>query len=354
MKQWTSGGAEVEEVVRGTARKPTLERAPTLQDVAERAGVSKMSASLVLNGSRSNTRVSEATRQRIRRAAEDIGYHPNAVARSLSRRQTNVIAVCLDGFRTPRGLFFSELLAGMHEGCHDHGKDLLFHGTFRDRSTDDAYAGLVDGRIDGLILFARATDPLAERLAQTIRLPVVAVVDAIPGVPSVVADDATGGALMAERLHAGGHRFVAFVQREEPPESVVRRHAAFRAEATRRGMTVREIRLSGWMRETPETLATEIMKPQTGDGRPTAVAFWADPSAEIFLRQCARLGVRVPRDLAVIGYDGTPESHDLTTVVAPWAEVARTAVGLLVARINGEEVPPETVLPVVLREGVTA
>src|SRR5207244_514989 len=111
--------------------------APTLSDVAQRAGVSKMAASLVLNGSRSNTRVSEATRQRIRQAAELLGYVPNAIARSLSQRQTNIIAVYLEGFIAPRDPFFSEILTGLHQGCHDGRKDLLVYGGFRGNSTED-------------------------------------------------------------------------------------------------------------------------------------------------------------------------------------------------------------------------
>jgi DNA-binding LacI/PurR family transcriptional regulator len=92
--------------------------------------------------------------------------------------------------------------------------------------------------------------------------------------------------------------------------------------------------------------------------RPTAVACWADVAAEALLAKWEGQGVRVPEDIAVISFDGIPTNGvlptRLTTVVAPWRAVARAAVSVLAARLEGKEVVPETVMPVTLRVGTTS
>src|SRR5262249_8954496 len=111
-----------------------------MKDVAERAGVSKMTVSAVLNGTSTHVRVSEPTRQRVLEAARELDYRPNAVARSLRRRQTNIIGVyCGFGYMNARLAFLSEIIGGLQEGCDCHRKDLLLHGVFRGRSVEDIY-----------------------------------------------------------------------------------------------------------------------------------------------------------------------------------------------------------------------
>src|ERR1700733_129393 len=100
-----------------TSRTKT-KTAVTLTDVAARAGVSKATVSAVINGSRSNTKVSPATRDRIQAAASELKYQPNAVARSLTRRHTNIIGF-YGGYR--RGVqwnpFYDNVMNGLREGC---------------------------------------------------------------------------------------------------------------------------------------------------------------------------------------------------------------------------------------------
>src|SRR5262249_47656133 len=121
-------------------------RQPTMKDIAERVGVSKMAVSAVLSGTSSTARVSEATRERILAAARELRYRPNAIARSLRSKRTNIIGF-YSGYRyiDPRNPFFAEIVGGLQEGCAEHRKDLLLHTVFQRASVDDIYGELVDG-----------------------------------------------------------------------------------------------------------------------------------------------------------------------------------------------------------------
>jgi len=328
----------------------------TLEDVSRRAGVSKYTVSAVLNGTRSNTRVSTATRERILTAVRDLGYQPNAVARSLRRRRTDLIGLYnARGYFDARNRFLAEIMGGLQEGCVQFDRDLIVFRTVHDRHVDQIYHDLVDGRVDGVVLYAPDEDALAQRLAES-HVPAIAIADAVPSLPSIVVDDAMGGRLQAEHLAARGHRRVLYRGFPWPARSVQRRKEAFHDTAARLGMTV----LEGWP-EMPDEHGLsrqerELLTLPAGE-RPTAAICWEDSHADRLLLECRSLGLRVPEDLAVVGFDGIPLGREpawhLTTIQAPWASVAETAVRLLVDQMAGKDVPAETVLPVKLLVGET-
>lgn len=340
-----------------------MKHGATLGDVAQRAGVSIVTVSTVLNGSRTNTRVSEATRRRVLAAADMLQYRPNAVARSLRARQTNIIGFYGgSSYVNARNPFLSELIGGLQEGCDAHRKDLLLHGNFHICSVEDICASLVSRTIDGLVVRTQQDDPLVERLAAS-GLPAVAVADAAPPLPSVVVDDADGSYQIAALLAARGHRRILYRGCSKPLRS-----ARCRLDAFREAAAVHEMEVTVTYPEFPNTDAPAVnairLTPEeeallTGPAgrRPTAAVCWADVAAYALLRECQRLGLRVPQDLAVVGFDALPPPIDparrVTSVRAPWAAVARTAVALLTQRIAGEPIPVETVLPVELQEGDT-
>jgi len=339
--------------------------APTLEDVARHAGVSRGTVSMVLNNGRSNTRVSDATRQRILQAVSDLRYSPNAIARSLRRQRTNTIGFYdAQGPNRPTGSFYAQILSGIQSGCLEFRQDLLWHGSFRQGDADDIYAELANGKIDGLVLLAAPGDQLAERLAAS-HLPVVAIGDAIPSLPSVVADDDGGSRLVARYLAGKGHTNVLYRRltgaddKEGAKISQVRRWRSFHDEAAKLGMRVRDMMEVHWSGElSPEDFARFAAGPRAD--RPTAVACVSDYAAYNQLRDCGRAGLRVPEDLAIVGFDGNDQEVDLarflTTVYAPWERVGERALHKLMMMVgDGEARPePETVLPVLLIVGDTA
>ena len=334
-----------------------MNKPATIKDVAASVGVSSSTVSAVLGHSPSqHVRVSEPTRSRIQEAARRMRYQPNHAARSLRNRRTNVLGVyTAEGYLNPYVPFTSQIIGGLHFGCDECRKDLLLHGMYQGRRADEIASELTGGQIDGLVLYTRPDDPLAALLAES-ALPVVAIVDALPGLPGVVADDAAGSALLAAHLAGQGHRRVAYIAGGPTLVSAVRRLEAFQSAAGPLGLEVTEMHPASRHQQFADSDLDWLDLPR--GQRPTAAACWNDVTAYNLLEHCRLRGVRVPEELAVAGFDGILPSHPgalrLTTVRAPWMEVARAAIPLLVRLIDGEEIPPETRLPVEFVPGDTA
>jgi DNA-binding LacI/PurR family transcriptional regulator len=335
----------------------------SLKEVAAKVGLSDTTVSLVLRG-KGDKRFPAATRQRILAAAAEVNYRPNVAARTLRTQRTNVI-----GFYTSQGIvdsydpFFSEVVHGMRIGCADADKKFLLFGDYRTRSVDEIYAELTEGHVDGLVVLLSPDHPIGTRLAAS-PLPVVAIADVVPGLPAVVADDRGGSRLVAEYLAQKGHRRILYRrgigEGADARVSHVRRYLAFREAAAQLGMTVtedagvydqnaNEVRLS----------ASELERLHAPVGvRPTAVVCYDDISAYALLNDCRRLGIRVPDDLAVVGFDGCPRiecyAARLTTIRAGWSKVVHTAVSLVQALHEGREIPDETIVPATFILGETA
>lgn len=338
------------------ATKPRNQRSVTLQDIADRVNVSPYTVSVVLNNARSNTRVSEATRERIEVAARELGYLPNSLARALRKKTTNIIGLYFGyGSLEPHDPFHAEVLTGLQRGCAECNKDLMIHYSFHRYGVDEIFAELAGSKIDGLVLIAHPSDPLVGRLMSS-SLPVVAMTDVIPGAPSVVADDASGSEAIAQHLADRGHKGILYRMCPGVSDSAERRFAAFEQAAKRHSMRIFMGRTADWkggLAEEEEELVAR--REELGI---TAAVCWGDPSANALLSFCKRIGVKVPRDLAIVGFNGieTPfePAQSLTSVRANWSRVAELAVHLLVTRIDGSgEVPNITVLPVEFVPGDT-
>lgn len=332
--------------------KHITQKSATLDDIAARAGVSRMAVSVVLNKSRSGTRVSQTTRQQILDIARELNYRPNSVARSLARRATHIFGF-YSGFDyfDARNPFIAEMTAGLLEECARCKHDLLLHTVFRGQVIDGVYDGLLSGKIDGLVVWAPNDDPLVALLRDS-HLPVVSVVETLPPFPSVGVAEYTGAFEIGRYLFERGHRSILYLTQSAPSESRRRRLEGMQAAAAQMGMelhTTVDLALEGG-REMP------VLSRPSGSC-PTAVACWNDMVAYQVLSDCRRSGIAVPQEIAITGFDGiaSPIELDmrLTTVRAPWAQVASTAITYLVDLLEGREVPTETILPVEVIHGNT-
>jgi DNA-binding LacI/PurR family transcriptional regulator len=326
-----------------------------MSDVAHLAGVHRVTASVVLNKAEARTRVSEATRQRILEAARQLGYQPNAMALALRRRRTDIIGFYCGYNANAHDLFTAEVINGLQKGCAAHHKDLLLYGDFEGRSADEIYAAVVNGKIDGLVMIPSPIKPVTDRLVDS-HLPIVAIADSLPTIVSVVVDDAAGSRLLAEHLTGKGHRRIMYRKDLFSHTSAVRRLATFKEVATAHGAEV----IESLPADPGYGLSAEEQAHLRAPAgvRPTAVVCWQDTNAFTLLDHCERLGLRVPHDVAVAGFDGIlPRArlaYRLTTVRAPWEQVAQKAVEMLLALMGGEEdLPQETVFPVELVVGDT-
>lgn len=329
-------------------------RAATLADVAALAQVHVVTASKVLHSTRAGTRVSEPTRQRIVEAAEKLQYRVNAVARSLRTQSTNVLGLSSPSItvsvKTP---FWTDVIEGLQFGCEANKKDLLLFSSSREASVQYIYSELVNGRIDGLFLLTNPFHEIGDLFVNS-GVPVIAIADRIPGLPSIFADDDAGARMLAEHLAERGHTRIMYRLRTNPPTSIARRHEVFCDVAAKLGMTVTTFE-TNWTEEPSAEQRSALMGPV--NRRPTAAVNMEDVTAYHFVDYCISLDLDVPRDIAVVGFDGIQPmirpAYELTTVRVPWSTAARTAVDLMMQRLGGEDIPLETILKTELIIGKT-
>lgn len=328
----------------------------TLQDVADFAGVNRVTASVALGRSpRGGTRVSPDTRRRVLEAAHHLGYTPNLLAQALHNRRTHILGYYA-GYEALNALhpFSAAILNGLQRSCRRHQQDLLLFGSFERDSDAEIYAALLSGKIDGLVMLPTPLGPALDKLFAS-PLPIVGVANTHPAIPCVVVDDAAGSRQIAAYLAGQGHRRILYRTHAEPRTSARRRLEAFCAAAQEQRLAVTVTQAGDDHRLSAAEIAA-LTAPRAR--RPTAVVCWMDLCAYRVLAECEALGLAVPQDVAVVGFDGVapamPPARTLTTVAAPWTEVAMAAVDQLLTLVQGGHAPPETVFPVELRRGDTA
>lgn len=328
----------------------------TAKTIARELQLSQPTVSRILSGDPQH-RVAAQTRQRVLETAQRLGYQPNAIARSLRRGRTGIVGLYTNHDYDARNDFLGTIIGALQRCCEARDLDLLLHSGRGGRSAEAMYAKLRDGRIDGLILHANADDPLVAMLGGS-PLPVVTVADRLPNLSSVTCDDGGGIRQIMAFLRGRGLRRFVFIAPQETLTSVERRREAFEAEAKRFGIPA-----SDWT-----VLRVNVAEVEETIGRlrqfaaPCAVVCWSDQTAYRLLGACRHLGIRVPEELAVAGFDGFHSENvplwDLVTACCPWEEVAAEALNLLMTQV---EAGPGTLtsiqevcLPVRLSAGNTA
>ncbi|MEU9114683.1 LacI family DNA-binding transcriptional regulator [Streptomyces sp. NPDC048483] len=331
------------------------DRPPTIRGVAERAGVSKSLVSLVLQGS---PRVSDAKRQAVLAAIDELGYRPNAAARSLVARRTHTVGVLLNDMRNP---WFVELLDGLNSVLHAHGlRMLMADGRLNRRTGEDFTRAFLELRVDGLVAVGTLPDTAAlGEVAE--RLPTVVAGShepRLPRVDTVANDDERGARLATEHLIGLGHRRIAHIAGQGSVGALRRRgfEAAMREHGLGEEMTVEA---SDATEDGGYRAAVRMLGGQAGAGsgagaaagpgavreRPTAVFAFNDISAVGALSAAQELGLEVPRDLSLIGCDNTSLARIrhlwLTTVNNASDDVGRRAAQCLLARMERPDRPAD-------------
>jgi DNA-binding LacI/PurR family transcriptional regulator len=279
-------------------------KAVTIRDVASHAGVSVATASRALNGS---AVVSDATRQRILDVVNELGFAPSRAARHLSLGQTLTVGVVVSFLTRPQA---AERLRGVDAVLSDSDFDLVIYNVETLEKRDHYLSTLAAShRTDGLLVIS--LPPSAETAAQLAKGPApVVFIDvhapAIAAFPRVNGDDVAGGRVAAEHLVALGHRRIGFIGDEpENPFGFTSSHdrqAGLNAALREHGIAMPEARvgLGAHGRYEARDLARRML---TGDDRPSAIFAASDTQALGVIAAAHDLGLRVPDDLSVIGYD---------------------------------------------------
>lgn len=315
-------------------------RRVTITDVAREAGVSVATVSKVVNG---RYGVSVATNVRVQGVISELGYESSLVARSLRSHRTNVIGILVAEFEP----FSTEILKGASAAIAGTGYELLAYSCAGDATSNVGWERRSLSRLSGtLIDGAVLVTPTVVEVRDGV--PVVAIDprQGPSGLPTIDSDNFAGARAATEHLLALGHRRIAFLGGRPDLESSRLREMGFRAamEAADVPVDPALVRVGGYRRETADQPAHELL--QLPD-RPTALFAANDLMALATIEVARDLGLRVPDDLSVVGFDDVPEAvrsvPPLTTIAQPIQQMGSEAIGLLVELIAGRGVAAEHV-----------
>lgn len=310
----------------------------TSVDVARLAGVSQSAVSRAFTPGAS---VSLRMRERVQEAATRLGYQPNAHARSLTTGRSRIVGLVLSSLDN---LLYPAVTERLALRLQQDGYHLLMFVSDQ-RDSDDLVRQILQYRVDGIVLGAATlSSGLAERCAQA-RIPVVLFnrVMATAGVVSSVRSDNAGGAAeIARFLVAGGHRRIAYIAGREDSSTNLERERGFTEGLAALGRQV-HARACGHYGLEPARQAALTLFSGPARGRPDAVFVAGDLMALSVMDTLRHdLGLRVPEDVSVVGFDGVPQaawpSYRLTTFEQPVGPMVDLAVELL-QRSLGEGVP---------------
>ncbi|MFL6114546.1 MAG: LacI family DNA-binding transcriptional regulator [Catenulispora sp.] len=307
----------------------------TIRDVAQHAGVSVATVSKVLN---QRYGVAADTTARVQAVISELGYEASLVAQSLRNHRTNVIGILVADLEP----FSAELLQGAADAIRGSGFELVVYsagGRPGDMvGWERRYLSRLSGTlVDGAVLVTPTVVDVRYGA------PVVAIDPhtGSSGFPTVDADNLRGARLATEHLLGLGHRRIAMLTGRADLESAKQREQVYREALAAAGVPFDEslVRVGGYDADLSTRAAHELL---TGPERPTAVFAANDVSAIATLKVALSLGLRVPEDLSVVGFDNIPESAlctpPLTTVNQPIRMMGERAVEMLIRLIREQPV----------------
>lgn len=315
----------------------------TINDVAAHAGVSRTTTSRVLNN---RPKVDAETRRRVLRAIDELGYVPSPSARRLSLGRTGTLDIVASYLTRPQAI---ERLSGAESILGDTAFDLVIHNVESPERRERYLRELpASNRTDGVLLVS--VPPTSANLGRLAGGPVpVVVIDvhgtAVDGLPVVRGDDVKGGALAARYLHTLGHRAIGFVADSfDNPYGFTSsrdRYAGFTEVLLGLGLEA-EAALGAHGSRTARDLALRLL---TGPRPPTAIFAASDTQALGVMSAARDLGLSVPGDLTIVGYDdiSIAEPIGLTTIRQHLFESGRVGAELLLAEIEQRSAVPPVV-----------
>ena len=312
-----------------------MARKPTARDVAERAGVARSAVSMVVNG-RDAGMVAPERRQRILDAAAELGYRPHSVGRSLRNQRTQTVGLVTDQIAS--SAFGGQLIRGATDVAMEAGYLLITVDIHGDTEREaPAYEALLHREVDALMFAAlslreyRPPPPLREHpsiLANCF--------DPAGSIAGVVADEVAGGYAAAALLIDAGHRDIVSLEGEPDSAATPLRREGTLAAFDDAGLPAPELIGGGWEISDGFQAATRVLSRQS---RPTGLLCANDRGAVGAYLAAARLGIDVPADLSIVGYDDDENiahrlSPALTTVALPHHEIGTAAMTALIAHLD--------------------
>ncbi len=325
----------------------------TLADVAQRAGVSAGTVSLVINGS---PRISPATRERVLAAVQELGYVPNASARSLATKRQRVLGIvrCIahpeegsTGFCDTVDTYLSDMLYSIERASLPQGYSLMIDWAGTQRAEDMLPPLCLSGKADGVILVGGMLDPALPQRLSAMSLPTVLAGSRCSGLSWVDTDYEAAMELAIDHLYAHGHRRIALINGPDGSQSSPLKRKGFLQAMRRRGLSVPDRCLEkGDFSGQGGYLAMQRLL--SASEQPTALIAAADCMAVGALRAFQEQGGRCPEQLSVIGFeDGLLAEYcypPLTSISSGKTEIGRAACELLMQQLQSPDQPPKQLL----------
>jgi len=315
----------------------------TIHNVAQEAGVGIGTVSRVVNNSPD---VKPATRERVLAAIHRLNYKPDPIARSMISKRTNSIGTIVPFFTRPS---FMERLRGVEAVIARLGRELVLYNVETSAQRDHFFRELpLHRKVDGLLIISLSPDDAAARRFRELGTPVVLIDAYSPLLTSLVVNNVEGAYQAVKRLIELGHRHIGFINGEiegnfkfnTANDRLIGLHRAL-GEA---GLLFEpeQVLISEWSRKGGKHAALQLLTQQK---RPTAIFAASDVQAVGALEAARELGLRVPEQLSVIGFDGIEISEllEFSTMQQPLQEMGELGASKLVELIENPSHPPELI-----------
>jgi len=299
------------------------------------AGVSVMSVSRVCDPNYGG-QISPEMRQKVAHAIETLGYRPDYVARSLRKGRTDTIGF----YYGYRGLmhfnddFTRRVFIGLQDELTNLSQDLLIYNVPESpRLPAEIVRDVGMSKVDGVVFLPEEGDEEIAHLFSESYQNFVAIVESMPGIPSITAQDADGSIRLAQHLYERGHRHIMYRKSRLRLTSASRRFDAFSDAARDLGMRITAT-TTDLLNDEISGEEVQIIR-EVGARGITAIVGWHDLSAIRAAIYSRTIGLDIPGDIAVAGFDRlshsiTPRGLELTTIIADWQEIARRGVDYIV------------------------
>jgi LacI family transcriptional regulator len=315
----------------------------TIHNVAQEAGVGIGTVSRVVNN---RSDVKPATRERVLAAIHRLNYKPDPIARSMISKRTNSIGTIVPFFTRPS---FMERLRGVEAVIARLERELVLYNVETSAQRDHFFRELpMHRKVDGLLIISLSPDDAAARRFRELGTPVVLIDAYSPLLTSLVVNNVEGAYQAVKRLIELGHRHIGFINGEiegnfkfnTANDRLIGLHRAL-GEA---GLLFEpeQVLISEWSRKGGKHAALQLLTQQK---RPTAIFAASDVQAVGVLEAARELGLRVPEQLSVIGFDGIEISEllELSTMQQPLQEMGELGASKLVELIENPSNPPELI-----------
>jgi len=313
-----------------------------MKDVAEAAGVSIVTVSRVFNNTYRN-KVAESTRQRVLAVAASLNYRPSLMARGLSKQRTQLIGVIVPSLT---GSFTSESVQGIQDLCEEENYSVILYTTQQNPKNARAYLQLLweERRVDGLIVVdprRQHSDLIAHIIDEGIPVVQLLFYDPELDAPKVLVDHKAGAVEAVEYLISLGHRKILHLSSSLPHGSLRREGYVETMKAHGLAGEIRDLEVGYEWKASYEAVLRHFS--EAVDDRPTAIFANSDSAAFGAIRGLVQLGIRVPHDVSVVGFDDLPFAEmaapSLTTVAQPKYQVGKEAAQTLLNLLRQQEAP---------------